>query len=54
VNYDRALQELEKRILEAAIAVPGSTRRKVAKQLNMSERALYYKMRACGITARLR
>ena len=54
VDYDRALQELEKRVLQTAISVPGSTRRKVAQQLNISERALYYKMRACGITARLR
>ncbi len=54
VGYDRALQQLEKRVLQAAISVPGSTRRKIAQQLNISERALYYKMRACGITARLR
>lgn len=54
VGYDRALQELEKGILHAAISVPGSTRRKIAQQLNISERALYYKMRACGLTARLR
>lgn len=53
VGYDRALQEIEKRVLQAALSVPGSTRRKIARQLNMSERALYYKMRACGITARL-
>lgn len=54
VGYDRALHELEKRVLQAALSVPGSTRRKIAQQLNISERALYYKMRACGITARLR
>jgi DNA-binding NtrC family response regulator len=54
LGYDRALQEIEKRVLQTAISVPGSTRRKVAQQLNISERALYYKMRACGITARLR
>ena len=54
VGYDRALQELEKRVIQAAISVPGSTRQKIAQQLNISERALYYKMRACGITARVR
>jgi transcriptional regulator with PAS, ATPase and Fis domain len=51
LGYDQAFQEIEKRVLQAAIAVPGSTRRKVAQLLHMSERALYYKMRACGLTA---
>jgi transcriptional regulator with PAS, ATPase and Fis domain len=51
LGYDQAFQEIEKRVLQAAIAVPGSTRRKVAQRLHMSERALYYKMRACGLTA---
>jgi two-component system, NtrC family, response regulator PilR len=54
LGYDRALQEIEKRVLQTAISIPGSTRRKIAQKLNISERALYYKMRACGITARLR
>jgi len=54
LGYDQALQEIEKRVLQAAIAVPGSTRRKVAQRLHMSERSLYYKMRACGLTAGLR
>jgi transcriptional regulator with GAF, ATPase, and Fis domain len=54
VGYDQALQEVERRVLEAAINVPGSTRRQIARQLNMSERALYYKMRACGLGPRAR
>jgi DNA-binding NtrC family response regulator len=54
LGYDQALQEVEKRVLRAALAIPGSTRRKIAERLRMSERALYYKMRACGLTARLR
>ncbi len=54
LGYDQAFQEIERRVLQAAIAVPGSTRRKVAQSLHMSERALYYKMRACGLTARVR
>jgi DNA-binding NtrC family response regulator len=52
LGYDQALLEVEKRVLEAAINVPGSTRRRTAEQLHISERALYYKMRACGITTR--
>jgi DNA-binding NtrC family response regulator len=54
LGYDQALREIEKRVLIAAVAVPGSTRRKIAERLHMSERALYYKMRACGLSARVR
>jgi transcriptional regulator with GAF, ATPase, and Fis domain len=53
-GYDQALQEVEKRVLQAAINVPGSTRRQIAQQLHISERALYYKMRARGLVARMR
>ena len=51
VGYDQALMEIEKRVLQAAVAMPGSTRRGIAQQLNISERALYYKMRVHGMTA---
>lgn len=51
LGYEQAFHEIEKRVLQAAIAVPGSTRRKIAQRLHMSERALYYKLRACGLTA---
>ncbi len=54
LGYDQALREIEKRVLTAAVAVPGSTRRKIAQRLHISERALYYKMRACGLSARIR
>lgn len=54
VGYEQALQEVEKRVLETASKVPGSTRRQIAQQLHISERALYYKMRARGVTPRLR
>jgi transcriptional regulator with PAS, ATPase and Fis domain len=54
LGYDQALQEIEKRVLTAAVAVPGSTRRKIAQRLHISERALYYKMRACGLSTRMR
>jgi len=51
VGYDQALGEIERRVLQAAVAAPGSTRRGIARRLNISERALYYKMRAHGVTA---
>ena len=54
LGYDQALREIERRVLTAAAEVPGSTRRKIAERLHMSERALYYKMRACGLSARAR
>lgn len=54
LGYDQALQEIERRVLTAAVAVPGSTRRKIAQRLHISERALYYKMRACGLSTRMR
>lgn len=54
LGYEQALQEVEKRVLQSALAVPGWTRRKIAERLHMSERALYYKMHACGLTARSR
>jgi len=49
VPYARAFQEIEKRVLETAINVEGSTRRQVAERLHTSERTLYYKMRALGL-----
>lgn len=49
VTYAYALREIEKRVLQAAINVPGSTRRQVAQRLHTSERTLYYKMRAHGL-----
>jgi transcriptional regulator with PAS, ATPase and Fis domain len=54
MKYDEAVQQVERRVLEAAINVPGSTRRQIAQRLQISERALYYKMRARGLTTRLR
>jgi len=49
VSYAQALQEIEKRVLEAALKVPGCTRREMAQRLRTSERSLYYKMRVHGI-----
>jgi transcriptional regulator with PAS, ATPase and Fis domain len=46
IPYAQAFQEIEKRVLEAAINLGGSTRRAIAQRLHTSERTLYYKMRA--------
>jgi transcriptional regulator with PAS, ATPase and Fis domain len=46
VPYARAFQEIEKRVLETALSADGSTRQQIARQLQTSERTLYYKMRA--------
>jgi len=46
LSYRAAFQEMEKRILEAALRTDGSTRLQIAQQLQTSERTLYYKMRA--------
>jgi transcriptional regulator with PAS, ATPase and Fis domain len=46
VPYTQAFQEVEKRVLEAAITRGGASRRVIAQQLHTSERTLYYKIRA--------
>lgn len=46
IPYAEALQEIEKKVLEAAIKTGGPTRRAIARTLHTSERTLYYKMRA--------
>jgi two-component system response regulator PilR (NtrC family) len=46
VPYARALQEIERRVLETAVNRDGSTRQEIARWLQTSERTLYYKMRA--------
>jgi DNA-binding NtrC family response regulator len=45
VTYTHALHEIERLVLQAAVSVPGSTRRQIAQRLRTSERTLYYKMR---------
>jgi len=50
VSFSQAFQEMEKRVLETAISIHGSTRREIAQQLRTSERTLYYKMRAHGLS----
>ena len=46
IPYAQAIQEIEKRVLEAAITLGGDTRRVIAERLHTSERTLYYKIRA--------
>jgi len=50
VPFAGAVREIERRVLEAAIRVHGTTRREVARRLHTSERTLYYKMRAHGLS----
>ena len=50
VPYASALLEIEKRVLEAAIQTGRSTRKELAQRLQTSERTLYYKMRAHGLS----
>lgn len=49
IPYAQAVREVEKRVLEAVINVPGTTRRVAAQRLCTSERTLYNKMRVHGI-----
>jgi transcriptional regulator with PAS, ATPase and Fis domain len=44
-SYAQAVQEIEKRVLQSAINMRGSTRRQVAERLHTSERTLYHKIR---------
>jgi transcriptional regulator with PAS, ATPase and Fis domain len=50
--YARAIDQLEKQILEIALRDGGATRRDVAKRLQTSERTLYHKIRAHGLSER--
>jgi transcriptional regulator with PAS, ATPase and Fis domain len=50
VSYASAFLEIEKKVLETAIHLDGSTRREIAQRLQTSERTLYYKMRAHGLS----
>ena len=50
VSYASAFLEIEKKVLETAIHFDGSTRREIAQRLKTSERTLYYKMRAHGLS----
>jgi len=47
-SFDATLRDLERRLLESALA-EGGTKRQIAIQLGMSERNLYHKLRAHGV-----
>jgi transcriptional regulator with GAF, ATPase, and Fis domain len=46
IPYAQAIQQLERKVLQAALNVEGRTRRQIAQHLRTSERTLYHKMRA--------
>jgi DNA-binding NtrC family response regulator len=46
LSYAQAIQQLERRVLEAALNDEGRTRKEVAQRLRTSERTLYHKIRA--------
>ena len=50
VSYAQAIQEIERRVLKTAMNAHGSTRRELALRLQTSERTLYYKMKAHGLS----
>jgi transcriptional regulator with GAF, ATPase, and Fis domain len=45
IPYAQAIQQLERRVLQAALNVGGHTRREIAQRLRTSERTLYHKIR---------
>jgi transcriptional regulator with GAF, ATPase, and Fis domain len=45
LSFAKAIQQLEKRVIETALLAGGTTRREVARRLQTSERTLYNKMR---------
>jgi DNA-binding NtrC family response regulator len=50
LSFAQVIEEMEKRLLVAAINIRGATRREIAQRLRTSERTLYYKMRAHGLS----
>ena len=45
IPYAQAIEQLERRVLQAALNVGGRTRREIAQHLQTSERTLYHKIR---------
>ena len=45
ISYAQAIQQLERRVLQAALNGGGGTRREIAQRLRTSERTLYHKIR---------
>ena len=52
VPYGQAIRDIEARLLEIAVLRGGETRREIASRLQTSERTLYHKLRAHGISGR--
>jgi two-component system response regulator PilR (NtrC family) len=52
VPYGKAIRDIEGRLLEIAILRGGETRREIASRLQTSERTLYHKLRAHGMSGR--
>jgi len=50
-SYPQAIQELEKKVLAAALATGGRTRKEVARTLRTSERTLYHMIRRHHLSA---
>ncbi|HWC95649.1 MAG TPA: sigma 54-interacting transcriptional regulator [Candidatus Sulfopaludibacter sp.] len=50
MSWDEAFQEIERRVLQSAMNLDGCTRREIAERLQTSERTLYHKMRAYGLS----
>jgi DNA-binding NtrC family response regulator len=46
LSYAQAIEEVERKVLQAALKVEGRTRREIAQHLQTSERTLYHKIRA--------
>jgi DNA-binding NtrC family response regulator len=46
IPYSQAIQQLERKVLQAALTVGGRTRKEIAQRLRTSERTLYHKIRA--------
>lgn len=46
IPYAQAIQQLERRVLQAALNVGGCTRKELAQRLRTSERTLYHKIRS--------
>ena len=52
IPYAKAIEQLERRVLQAALTVGGRTRKEVAQRLHTSERTLYHKIRTYDLGVR--
>jgi transcriptional regulator with GAF, ATPase, and Fis domain len=54
IPYAQAIEQLERRVLQAALNVGGRTRRELAQHLRTSERTLYHKIRTYDLRVQRR